>query len=194
MTQSVVICCSQRFKEEVAVFRKKLGECGVTTVFMPNFRYHRQEQIVLPEHERIQNKVYAGKIPSFVYDHLFRKVAIADVCYIYNRDGYIGANTLGELFAAAAWGKPCYSFDRRILMGTYPDDLHEEPAPLALLHDTIESPEELAALLGVDCVNNDMKDMMRQMSRLSEEIGEMRRIMASFSQSNKDRIIYGAEE
>jgi len=83
--------------------------------------------------------VVAGK----VYDHLFRKVRVADVCFIFNKDGYLGVNTTGELFAAAMAGKLCYALHQQTLMGNYPDNLYEEPSARKLIHKVVAEPEEL---------------------------------------------------
>ena len=82
-----------------------------------------------------------------VYDHLFRKVRVADVCFIFNKNGYLVVNTSGELFAAAALGKTIYALDDKILMGQYPHELYEEPAPKKLIHELVKTPEELLARL-----------------------------------------------
>jgi len=95
------------------------------------------------EKERLQDERYRTEIAGKVYDHLFRKVKVADVCFIFNKDGYLGANTLGELFAAALVGKICYALNDEFKMGHYPHDLYEEPAPRKLIHEIVPTPEEL---------------------------------------------------
>jgi len=112
-------------------------------IFEPNFEDHPQEFSNLHEKERLNNQVYRSTIAEKVYDHLFRKVRVADVCFVFNKDGYIGANTSGELFAAAVLGKTIYALDEKTLMGAYPHDLYEEPSPRKLIHEVVSTPEEL---------------------------------------------------
>lgn len=112
-------------------------------VFDPEFEDHPHEFRNQHEKDRLQNPMYRATVAGKVYDHLFRKVRVADVCFIFNKNGYIGANTSGELFAAAALGKTIYALDDRTLMGSYPHDLYEEPSPRKLVHEVIPTPEEL---------------------------------------------------
>ena len=145
--KSVVFCSSQRFKHEMYGFidelrasAKKLGLHPV--VFDPNFDRNDNFHLI-PEHDRMKISEYKASIAGLVYDHLFRKVRVADVCFIYNKDGYLGANTNGELFAAAALGKTIYAYSDKTMMGHYPHDLYEEPSSRKLIHEIVETPEEL---------------------------------------------------
>lgn len=113
------------------------------TVFEPNFEDRPAEFLGLHEKDRLQDPMYKATISGMVYDHLFRKVRVADVCFIFNKNGYLGVNTSGELFAAAALGKTIYAMDERTLMGNYPHDLYEEPSPRKLIHEVVPTPEEL---------------------------------------------------
>lgn len=146
--KSVVFCTSQRFKHEMEGFIKELKhlakERGVhLTVFEPNFEDRPTEFLSLHEKDRLTDPMYKATIAGMVYDHLFRKVRVADVCFIFNKNGYLGVNTSGELFAAAALGKTIYAMDEKILMGNYPHDLYEEPSPQKLIHEVVPTAEEL---------------------------------------------------
>ncbi len=112
-------------------------------IFTPNFDGDDPSLAHMHERDRLSNALYRATVAGKVYDHLFRKVRVADVCFVFNKDGYIGANTSGELFAAAVLGKTVYALDKRMLMGTYPHDLYEEPAPHKLVHEIVSTPEEL---------------------------------------------------
>lgn len=101
----------------------------------------------LPEEERLKNKVYRQTVMSKVYDHLFRKIRVADVCFIFNKDGYVGPNVIGELFTAAALGKMIYALEEKCLTGQYPHALHEEPSCRGLIHQIVSTPEELLKYL-----------------------------------------------
>lgn len=146
--KSVVFCSSQRFKKELEEFTSRLHalaeEKGMhLTILHPNFGELEEKLGELHEQDRVKHADYKEVVAGKVYDHLFRKVRVADVCYIFNKDGYLGINTSGELFAAAISGKLCYAHDERFLMGHYPHDLYEEPAPRKLVHEIIKTPEEL---------------------------------------------------
>lgn len=112
-------------------------------IFDPEFEERPQEFRDKHEKHRLDDPFYRATIAGKVYDHLFRKVRVADVCFIFNKSGYIGANTAGELFAAAALGKTIYALDNQVLMGHYPHDLYEEPSPRKLIHEVVPTPEEL---------------------------------------------------
>lgn len=146
--KSIVFCTSQRFRFDLDDFVGKLNEeaqkrGGRLTIFTPNFEGDDPSLAKLHERDRLKNDLYRTSVAGKVYDHLFRKVLVADICFIFNKDGYIGANTSGELFAAAALGKTIYALDKRTLMGTYPHDLYEEPAPHKLIHEIVGTPEDL---------------------------------------------------
>ena len=117
------------------------------TVLEPNFEDRPQEFLSRHEKDRLEDPLYRATIAGMVYDHLFRKVRVADVCFIFNKDGYLGINTAGELFAAAVLGKTIYSLNEKVLMGHYPHNLYEEPSPKKLIHDVVSTPEELLARL-----------------------------------------------
>lgn len=145
--KSVVFCCSQRFRMDLADFilelRQLANERGVhLIIFDPEFEA-RPDIETKHEKERLQDDRYRISIAGKVYDHLFRKVKIADVCFVFNKDGYIGANTIGELFAASMTGKICYALEGDFKMGHYPHDLYEEQAPRKLIHEVVPTPEEL---------------------------------------------------
>lgn len=146
--KSIVFCSSQRFKKEMEEFiaeLKKLakGQKAHIVIFDPEFEERSSKFRNQHEKERLSDPMYRATVAGRVYDHLFRKVAVADVCFIFNKDGYMGANTSGELFAAAALGKTIYALDKRMLMGNYPNDLYEEPAPRKLIHEIVPTSEEL---------------------------------------------------
>lgn len=147
--KSVVFCSSQRFSKELKQFIAKLRKVARDknqhlVILEPNFGVEEEKfSKHAHEKERLTDAQYRGAVAVKVYDHLFRKVRVADVCFVFNKDGYLGVNTTGELFAAAMAGKMCYAFDQRTLMGNYPHDLYEEPSARKLIHEVIARPEEL---------------------------------------------------
>ena len=99
------------------------------------------------EKERLEDPIYRAEVAGKVYDHLFRKVKVADICFVFNKDGYVGVNVAGELFAAAVLGKMIYSLEDKTLMGHYPEGLYEEPSVQKLVHETIATPADLLSRL-----------------------------------------------
>lgn len=116
---------------------------GHLVIFDPEFEDRPYDFQNSHEKDRMQDHEYRNTVAGRVYDHLFRKVRVADVCFIFNKDGYLGANTNGELFAAAALGKTIYALHEKTLMGHYPYDLYEEPSSRKLIHEVVDIPEEL---------------------------------------------------
>jgi len=99
--RSVVICGSGRYKEEARAFAQKLQKLGVT-VFYPYFHSSDDEWKKLSDYRK--NFVALG----LTHDH-FYKIKMADVVYVYNKDGYSGISTTMELGYAMALGKPIYA-------------------------------------------------------------------------------------
>jgi hypothetical protein len=146
--KSVVFCSSVRFKRELAEFigelKRLAAERGMHPVVLePNFEDRTSAFEQLHEKDRPNEPNYKETVAGKVYDHLFRKVRVADVCFIFNKNGYLGANTNGELFAAAMAGKMCYALHPQTLMGSYPNDLYEELSSRKLIHEVVSTPEEL---------------------------------------------------
>lgn len=147
--KSVVFCSSQRFSKELKEFISQLRKIASANnqhvvILEPEFSALEEEfGPYTHEKERLKNAHYRATVAGKVYDHLFRKVRVADVCFVFNKNGYMGVNTTGELFAAAMAGKLCYALEDKFLMGTYPHDLYEEPSVRKLIHEIISNPEEL---------------------------------------------------
>ncbi|MEK7192371.1 MAG: hypothetical protein AAB646_02565 [Patescibacteria group bacterium] len=148
MAKSVTFCSSQRFKTQLDFFIHSIDILASRkgfklVVFDPEFRNRPDNFHLLSEKDRMNNEVYRSEVAGRVYDHLFRKVRVTDVTFIFNKDGYLGANTIGELFAAAAWGKIIYALEDKTLMGQYPDGLYLEPSARKLIHEVVATPCEL---------------------------------------------------
>lgn len=94
--KSVVICGSQRYKEEIQEFSKELHRLGCPIVFEPNFVRQRKKMLAKKESARLQVKSYRDRVPAMVHEH-FDRIRKADVCYVYNKNGYLGVNTTLEL-------------------------------------------------------------------------------------------------
>lgn len=94
--KSVVICGSQRYKDEIKSFSKRLKELGVSIVFEPNFDRRPKKFLKAKESVRLATYSYRKQIPALVHEH-FDRIRKADICYIYNKKGYLGVNTTLEL-------------------------------------------------------------------------------------------------
>ena len=94
--KSVVICGSQRYKEEIKAFANELRKRGVPIVFEPNFERRPKRFLNAKESVRLESASYRKQIPALVHEH-FDRIRKADICYVYNKQGYIGVNTTLEL-------------------------------------------------------------------------------------------------
>ncbi len=134
--KSVVICGSQRYKGEMIGFAKKLEKLGVPLVLIPDFRWTRDRLLVASEADRLKSKRYRQRLPGVVRGHL-HKILKADVCFVYNKNGYIGVNTTLEVGAAAALNKFIFALERD----------KTEPCRDILFDKIVKTPEELVAYL-----------------------------------------------
>ena len=94
--KSVVICGSQRYKDDIKNFAEQLRKFGVPIVFEPNFERQRKRLAAAKESVRLRSKSYRDRVPAMVHEH-FDRIRKADVCYVYNKNGYLGVNTTLEL-------------------------------------------------------------------------------------------------
>ncbi|KKU56426.1 MAG: hypothetical protein UX78_C0009G0038 [Candidatus Amesbacteria bacterium GW2011_GWA2_47_11] len=127
--KSVVICGSRRFKKEIRKFEKELVKLGVV-VYSPYLHEGKDEWNNLPE----QYKKYTAL--GLTHDH-FYKIKMADVVFVYNKNGYSGVSTTLELGYAVALGKPIYVLS----------DKDEELCRLVLFREVIKTPKELVKKL-----------------------------------------------
>lgn len=148
MARSIIFCASQRFADDLKAFIERLKEAtppGVSlTIFDPGFAEDETNKKLrnLNEKDRLQDPIYRAEVAGKVHQHN-RRIKVADVCFIFNKGGYIGHNTHAELVVAAERGKLCFALERPILMGKHPDHLHEEPSAMEYIDDFIDSPAEL---------------------------------------------------
>lgn len=139
--KSVVICGSQRYKEEIKAFASKLRKLGVPIVFEPNFERQRKKMLKKKEKERLQSKAYRVRVPAMVHEH-FDRIRKADVAYFYNKHGYLGVNSTLELGFAHGKNMVIYALEpeREISEGG-------EVCRDILFTEIIEMPEELVKRL-----------------------------------------------
>ncbi len=126
--KSIVMCGSRRFKLEMREFANELKDLGVV-VFEPYLHEgHDGWKNLSEEYKRF---VMLG----LTHDH-FYKIKMADVVYVFNKDGYAGVSTTLEMGAAVILGKPIYAFAKD-------DDLSRD----TLIREVIIDPCELVTML-----------------------------------------------
>src|SRR3989344_4814321 len=135
--KSVVICGSQRYKVEIKKFAERLRKLGVPVVFEPNFDRQRKKMLAATEKTRLLSKSYRDRVPAMVHEH-FDRIRKADVCYIYNKNGYLGVNTTLELGFAHGKNMIIYALEPEL-----PVEAGGEICRDILFTEIIEKPEEL---------------------------------------------------
>lgn len=132
-----------RFRKDLEEFTKNLKNFKVGIILEPDFRRLSDATVQKEEVERLKEDRYRESIPGFVLSHLWKKIAPADVVYIYNKNGYIGHNTLGELFFAAGKEKFICAYDERMMV----DGTVREVCAEVLINRVVTDPKELSELL-----------------------------------------------
>lgn len=139
--KAVVICGSQRYKDEIKKFVIQLKKLGAPIVLEPNFENRDNAFAKKEEKERLRSKAYRAQAPAAVHAH-FERIRKADICYIYNKGGYLGVNTTLELGYAHGKGMIIYALE--------PEQPHEEGGEICrniLFTEIIKTPKELLAKL-----------------------------------------------
>jgi len=132
-----------RFRDDITEFTSALQGFKVGIILEPDFKDLSDDTVHKEEVDRLKEGWYRERVPAFVLGHLWRKIAPADVVYIYNKDGYIGHNTLGELFFAAGKEKFICAYDERMLV----DGQVREVCAEILVNRVVSDPNELSTLL-----------------------------------------------
>lgn len=127
--KAVCICGSRKFKSEIRKFEAGLIKAGVT-VYSPYLHEGKNEWDKLS----LQYKKFTAL--GLTHDH-FYKIKMADVVFVYNKDGYSGVSTTLELGYAVALGKPIYALS----------DKDEELCRLVLFRGFIKTPKDLVKKL-----------------------------------------------
>jgi hypothetical protein len=128
--KSVVVCGSKRYKDEIADFCAQLEKLGVL-VFEPSFDES------LPEDTFIHSEYVTAKLFKGLTLEHFDWIRKAEVCYVFNKDDYVGASVTMEMAYASALGKPVFAMSPN----------SGDPCRDALIDKTITSAKALAALL-----------------------------------------------
>ena len=128
--KSVVICGSKRYRKEIAEFANELEKLGVL-VFEPNFKEPLPENVELPS-ENVKHIVFKG----LTLEH-FDWIRKSEVCFISNKDDYVGVSVTMEMAYASALSKPIFALS----------PVTGDPCRDALIDKVVESSKELASLL-----------------------------------------------
>ncbi len=124
--KSVVICGSRRFKKEIKEFASELKHFGVPVYEPILFDSNEDTSISVSEETKYLRR-------CGVTLHHFAQIRKADVCFIYNKGGYIGVSTTLEMGFAAARDKPIYALE---------EDTADPPRGV-LIDEIIPTAEEL---------------------------------------------------
>lgn len=123
--KSVAICGSKKFEPEIRKFAGELKKKGIV-VYEPYLHEGGGKWDKLSQ--EYKNFVALG----LTHDHLY-KIRMADVVFVYNKDGYAGYSTTLEIGFAVALGKPIYALS----------DIDEDICRRVLFRKVIKTPEEL---------------------------------------------------
>jgi hypothetical protein len=128
--KSVVICGSKRYRNEIHKFTAALEKLGVL-VFEPNFTEPLHEDIKLP-HQHVTDTVFKG----LTLEH-FDWIRKSEICFIFNKDDYVGVSVTMEMAYASALGKPVFALSAKT----------GDPCRDALVDKVVTTPKKLASLL-----------------------------------------------
>ncbi len=123
--KTVVLCGSRRFKPGIRKFAAGLKKLGVV-VYEPYLHSGQKEW------ESLSDAYKKFIALGLTHDH-FYKIKMADVVFVYNKEGYSGNSTTLELGYAMALGKPIYALS----------DKDEELCRKVLFRDFFTKPSEL---------------------------------------------------
>ncbi|PID98967.1 hypothetical protein CSA80_02485 [Candidatus Saccharibacteria bacterium] len=124
------MCGSKKYREEIAVFCAELEKMGVL-VFAPSFDEVISEDTQF-ETAYVTNKLFKG----LTLEH-FDWIRKAEVCYVFNKDSYVGASVTMEMAYASALAKPIFALQPAT----------GDPCRDALIDKVIATPKALARVL-----------------------------------------------
>ena len=130
-----------RHSEDIETFAARLRQLGVPVVLTPDFGDLRKDFRELPEHKRLSFHDYKRQVPELVLRH-FDRIRKADVCFVYNRNGYLGVNTTLEVGFAHGRDMVIYALEKE-----GPSEQGGEICREVLFTDIVSSPEELVERL-----------------------------------------------
>ncbi|HSW37498.1 MAG TPA: hypothetical protein VLG37_03990 [Candidatus Saccharimonadales bacterium] len=128
--KSVVVCGSKRYSKEIADFCKDLQNLGVL-VFEPSI------QQPIAEASKIHSDYVTAKVFKGLTLEHFDWIRKAEVCFVFNKDDYVGASVTLEIGYASALGKPIFALSAKT----------GDPCRDVLIDKVVTTPKQLAALL-----------------------------------------------
>lgn len=128
--KSVVVCGSKKYKAEIATFCQQLEKLGVL-VFEPSF------DEVIPEEAFFHSDYVTSKIFKGLTLEHFDWIRKSEVCFVYNKDDYVGTSVTMEMSYASALSKPIFALSRKT----------GDPCRDALIDKIVSTPKQLASLL-----------------------------------------------
>src|SRR5689334_19890516 len=102
---SVAVCGSKKYAEDVHKFAAELREFGVIT-FEPNFSEPIPEMTKFSS-DHVRSMIFKG----ITFEH-FEWIRRADICYVLNIDDYCGVSVTLEMGFAFALGKIIIALSR----------------------------------------------------------------------------------
>lgn len=100
--KTVVICGSNKFAKEALKFADGLEKAGVV-VLKPHFY-----SATVGDFEGVRDVDKRFVAMGLTHDH-FYKIQMADVVFVFNKNGYIGNSVTLEIGYAVALSKPIYA-------------------------------------------------------------------------------------
>jgi hypothetical protein len=131
--KSVVVCGSKKYAKEIAAFCAELEKLGVL-VFEPSFPSGGD---IVSETDTFHSAFITSKVFKGLTLEHFDWIRKAEVCYVYNKDDYVGASVTMEMAYASALGKPIFALSPNT----------GDPCRDALIDKAIATPKELARIL-----------------------------------------------
>lgn len=128
--KSVVVCGSKRYSKEIATFCARLEKLGVL-VFEPSFSEKMPEDVFIHS-DYVTSKLFKG----LTLEH-FDWIRKAEVCYVFNKDDYVGVSVTLEMAYASAFGKPIFALTPNT----------GDPCRDSLIDKIVSTPQKLATLL-----------------------------------------------
>lgn len=131
--KSVVVCGSKKYAPEIAAFCAELEKLGVL-VFEPSFPSGGD---TVAETDTFHSAFITSKVFKGLTLEHFDWIRKAEVCYVYNKDDYVGASVTMEMAYASALGKPIFALSPKT----------GDPCRDVLIDKVVTKPTALAKIL-----------------------------------------------
>jgi hypothetical protein len=129
--KSVVVCGSKKYHKEIASFCEELSKLGVL-VFEPSFSDPPYGEDTKLQSDFVTQKFFKG----LTLEH-FDWIRKSEVCFIFNKDNYVGTSVTMEMAYASALAKPIFALSAET----------GDPCRDALIDKVVKTPQKLASLL-----------------------------------------------